>query len=160
MRNTQKKLEEYMYLSLIGKFVDIQVINQKTYACFSTKNKKDSKVAPIYLTSTEDVSENTLLKRVSSFEKKVFEDEDYIKNLKTFETSEDKLCFVKRMKAFVDNFENTKEKNIVLKNYKTNTTKLYNAGLIQDEELRIVDEFVEKQMGKDKKVVPTLATFE
>ena len=160
MRNTQKKLEEYMYLSLIGKFVDIQVINQKTYACFSTKNKKNNKVAPIYLTSTEDVSENTLLKRVSSFEKKVFEDENYIENLKDLETEQDRLCFVKRMKVFVDNFKNMRDKNIVFKNFKTNTTKLYNAGLIQDEELRIVDEFVEKQMGKDKNVVPTLATFE
>ena len=155
MRNEQKKLEELMYLSLIGKFVDIQVINQKKVACFSAATRNENNVAPIYLTGNEVVGDNTLLKRISTFEKRIF-DEEYVNKLEDLSTSEDKVCLIKRMKNFSNSLESEKDKRAVINNFKTNTNKLYKAEMISEEELRIVDEFIDKQFGKIKRNSPLL----
>ena len=159
MKNEQKKLEELMYLSLIGKFVDIQLVNQQKIACFSTANRNEKNVAPIYLTGTDVASDNVLLRRISTFENKIF-DKEYLDGLKNLSTIDDKVCLIKRMKTFTNTLKTEKDKRTVLSNFKTNTNKLYKAEMISEDELRIVDEFVNHQFGKDKKSAPTLRTYE
>lgn len=146
MKLEQKKLEELLYLSLIGRFELKSKVDFRTYLCFtSVKACKEGELKPIYITETNaEVSDDILLKRVNSFENKIFKQE---------KNNNEELNYIKRIKNFVKNLDK-KSTQKVLMNLKHNLGCLEKEEIIDSERAKISYCYVE-QLAKDKENIHT-----
>lgn len=148
------KLEELMYLSLIGKFDYIHTCDGKTYICFTCMDEnvnKDAKIKPVYITSLEIVGARTAKARINAFEKKIFS-ENYVEFLNRTEAEEKtNPCYSRRIKDFVNNiysnaaFATQKE---IVSSYKNNFTNLKDKNVLDDAQFEAGVEFVSRQLIK------------
>lgn len=150
----QTKLEELMYLSLIGKFDYKHICDGTTYICYTSSNEeenKDEKVKPVYITSTNMASEKISLNRINAFEKKIF-DENYV-NLLESEKLNSSLNYNKRIKDFINvsyvNEDSKSQKNTV-KNFKNNFINLLREEIVDKEQFEAAVEYVSKHFNKFK----------
>lgn len=157
MINEQVKLEELMYMSLVGKFDYKHIADDITYLCYTSCNdeeNKDDKVKPVYITSTKVVSDKIALNRVKAFEKKIFE-ADYVNYLEAEKLNEN-LSYSKRVKEYINNIyinEDTKARKAIVKNYKNNLVKLLREEIIDKEQFEAAVEYVTKHFNKFKENV-------
>lgn len=156
MRNEQKKLEEYMYLSLIAKNYGTHTIDDKKFVCFTRSYGRTSKdeVLPVYLTSADLDNDKILLRRITNFEQKIFGNLkgktkffNKLNNITADENSKDSVCFVKRMREFLSSLKD-EDKPFALENYRKNLKQLESQELINAEELRIMDEYATEMASK------------
>lgn len=157
VKNSFLKLEELMYVSLIGKFDYKHICDTEVYMCFTTTNKEvnsDVKLKPVYITSVKVVSDSISLKRVKAFENKIFS-EEFNSFLNRDENSAEKhtvLCYSKRMTDFIKSvyvnadLETQKE---ILNNYKTNLLNLRKEEIIDNDQLEAAMKFVTNRLQKE-----------
>ena len=146
------KLEEMMYLSLIGKFDYKHICDTKTYVCFTCTDEtvnKDAKLKPVYITGLENVSDRITKNRINAFEKKIF-NENYIEYLNR---AEDKscICFSRRIKDYINNFYMHASFSIqkaIVTNYKENLNNLKNEHIIDEVQFEAAVEFISRQLVK------------
>lgn len=149
MANNQEKLEELMYVSLIGKFNYRYIRDGKTYICFVSANaKKDDVFAPIYATSLKSDVELVALKRIKAFENRTMP-KKYVENVTTnsMVDGKEKLSYSKRIKEFVNDIYSvaTEDEQVnMLKNYTGNMINLNKELIIDDEQLKAGLTFVNK----------------
>ena len=148
MINDHKKLEELMYISLLGKFSYRFVRDGKTYVGFTSSNLfKNLEAKPVYVTSLKTDSDFVSLKRICAFEKKILP-EDLV--------DEENLNYVARMKNFLDEkYEkaDNEQKAEILDNFKTNLLKLKEENVISLTEARISISYVCKHIEKEEKEI-------
>ena len=147
----QKKLEEYMYLSLIGKFNEKKIVNGRTILSFIPRESGNDFI-PMYITSTEMVKDTTSLNKIKAFESKIFADTkllEKIKEIKPTKENNDSVCYVKRIKEYIKN--NNENKNYIIESYKNNLDKLNKESIVTLEEKGIASEFMFECFNKENK---------
>lgn len=118
MRISQKKLEEFMYLSLIAEYEYMQLAKDEKFIAFAgSRVFCDEIVKPICVTSTKPTSDNITQLRVKAMEEKLFKGNYLLNRLK----EEDKLSFSKRIKLFIDSYYRNE---VVFELYKNNINTL------------------------------------
>ena len=102
MKVGPKKLEELMYLSLIGEYEYMQLNANETLIAFKGSLHFCSYFAqPICITNTKFSTDNITKMRINKFEEKVFEKETAF--LKTL-NKEEKFVLNKRIKLFIEDY--------------------------------------------------------
>lgn len=154
MITDQKKLEELIYLSLIGNFSYKQVKDGKTYiafiAEFNNERKNENQIGnikPIYLTSDEQTNDKVLKLRLSSFESKVLNNR-VLESINEYCKGE--LDYSRRIIIFIHNeFEklSEKERKAVVENFMTNMWGLHNFGIIDKKGFKVCTKYVKQQIG-------------
>ena len=145
MKNEQLKLEEFMYISLIGKFYSTDVVNGNKLICFASVDKINN-TTPIYITSGENYSETTLLNRIKAFEKKVIMNRELLDQISSNE-KENKVNFVGRLKTYLGSLKNEELKS-KLNLYNKNIESLAKEDFIEDEEKKLIKSYVEYAFGR------------
>ncbi|MBE5745693.1 MAG: hypothetical protein E7359_00170 [Clostridiales bacterium] len=146
----KNKLEELMYISLIGKFDYKHIVNDLTYLCYTSNKEETNKnenIKPVYITSTKVVSDKIALNRINAFEKKIF-DEQYKAYL---DANNEKLSFTKRIKDFINVYyinEDAKSQKEIVKNYRKNMLNLVHEEVVNKEEFEAAIEYVLQQFNK------------
>lgn len=145
MELTNKKLEELIYLSLIGKFCYWEKQKDEMVVCFvASKIFNDDIKKPIYITSSKYTSDKIALKRLEAFEQKVFtKDKSLANTLK----NDDTLSYSRRIKKILSksyqNFE-------VLEQYKINIENLNQEWIIDEFQYQVAKEYVAKKVEEIK----------
>lgn len=150
----QKKLEELMYLSLIGDFAYKQVRDSKTYIAFKSEmNNGNTNIKPIYMTSVDIASEKLQKIRISSFEEKVL-------NEKTLKAIENYSCgevnYLRRITIFLSNNYgnlNSDEKKELFDNFNTNMWGLYNFGIIDSRERKACVKYMKQEINEKELLI-------
>ena len=157
MKNNEAflKLEEFMYLSLIGKFDYIHTCDNKTYVCFTTTDEninKDAKLKPVYITSLDVVSDRVAKARITAFEKKIFS-ETFAEFLDRSEADEKTLfCYSRRIKDYINNFYSNAKPTVqktIVNSYKNNLINLKNKEIMDNAQFEGALEFITRQLIKD-----------
>lgn len=118
MRISQKKLEEFMYLSLIAEYDYMQLNgNEKLIAFVGSRVFCDEIVKPICVTSTKLCSDVITTLRISKMEERLLKGDCLLDRLK----KEQKLSFTKRIKLFIDSYYRNE---VVFELYKNNINTL------------------------------------
>jgi len=143
----QKKLEELMYLSLIGDFAYKQVKDSKTYIAFKSEmNKGNTNIKPIYLTSVDVGSERLQKARITSFEQKIF-NEKTLKAIENYSCGE--INYLRRITIFLSNnyqqFSTTEQKKL-LDNFSTNMWGLYSFSVVNDRERKACIKYMKQEI--------------
>ena len=149
----QKKLEELMYLSLIGDFAYKQVKDAKTYIAFKSEmNNRNIKIKPIYITGINIASEKLQKARISSFEEKIF-DKKTLKAIENYSCGE--IDYLRRITIFLsNNYDklNSDERKELFENFDTNMWGLYNFNIIDSRERKACVKYI-KQEIKEKELL-------
>lgn len=151
------KLEELMYISLIGKFEYVQICDKKKYLAFTSNISNEdleAKVKPIYITDLSKVSDKVLLSRIKNFEKKVFPSVycDYLEKNKMMIEDKEVICYSKRIKSFINKIYsklNLENKRKIFYGYTKNLEFLRNETVIDDEQLESAKKFVVERLVKE-----------
>ncbi|MGN1208358.1 MAG: hypothetical protein ACI4TI_02715 [Christensenellales bacterium] len=144
MITEQKKLEELMYLSLIGNFAYRQVRDHKEYIAFNAKNA-DGRLKPIYITTAEPASDKVLTLRVNAFEKRVL-DERMLALLD--ENCKGELNFSKRISVYINNrfaLLSEKEQKEEVESYMTNFVYLCRLKLVDNKTFKACTKYMKRQ---------------
>lgn len=150
MIKEQKKLEEIMYLSLIGKFENVILFGDNKHFCFTSQTNNKFAFKPTYVTNEKIASDNVALLRLQAFEKKVYNKDYYEKLLKT---AKNKPNFAKRIKMFL---ENVNQQNLTVRYetrlyYETNLLHLFNNQIIDEDSYYAAKEYIAGQIkGKQQ----------
>ncbi len=143
MITEQKKLEELMYLSLIGNFAYRQVRDHKTYIAFNAKNS-DGSLKPIYIT-TENLDSDKIMKmRVNAFEKRVF-DEKMLATVDVIDKGE--FSFSKRIVNYINNIYSKlpeKQQKEDIESYLTNFVYLCRVKLIDKKTFKACTKYMKR----------------
>ena len=146
------KLEEMMYLSLIGKFDYKHVCDNKTYVCFTCTDEnvnKDAKLKPVYITGLEIVSDRTARARINAFEKKIFS-ENFVEFLNRPDDKAN-ICFSRRIKDYVNNIylhATPSTQKAIVTGYTNNFNNLKNEQILDNAQFEAGVEFVSRQLVK------------
>lgn len=146
MIKDQKKLEELIYLSLIGKFDYKHDNGYNTYICFTSQNANpvsDVKSKPVYITNENVVGDKIAFKRLITFEDKVL-DKTQAKHF----ANQKELNYTKRIKEYAKYVKNlSKEKQNKIKlHYQTNIMLLHSEHIINDLYFEAANSFVNCQL--------------
>lgn len=148
------KLEELMYLSLVGKFAYIHTCDSQTCVCFTCTDdsvNKDLKARPIYITTLKVTNEATSKARINAFEKKIF-NESFVEFLNRAENGEKAcLCYSRRIKDYVNNVYSHAVPSVqktIVNNYKNNFINLKNEAVLDGAQFEAGIEFVSRQLLK------------
>jgi len=126
MRISQKKLEEFMYLSLIAEYDYMQLNgNEKLIAFVGSRVFCDEIVKPICVTSTKLCSDVITTLRISKMEQRLLKGDCLLDRLK----KEQKLSFTKRIKLFIDSYY---KNELIYDLYKNNIDTLKICGVIDE----------------------------
>lgn len=146
------KLEEFMYLSLIGKFDYKHICDSKTYICFTCTDEnvnQDAKLKPVYITGENVVSDKISRARVNAFEKKIFTDA-YVDFLNRSENGENNsLCYSRRIKDYVNNIylhATTSNQKAIVASFRNNFNNLKNEHILDNAQYEAGIEFVSRQL--------------
>lgn len=151
MIEDSKKLEELIYLSLIGEFDYVHENNYGKNICFTAQNLTldrmlDRKNKPLFITSENIVSDKIALARLNAFENKIFE-KSYLNNL-----PKNELNYSKRIKNYIRYVEKENKQNETLKCFYNNTLFLNAEQIISATDLFAAQEFVISQFKNEKQL--------
>jgi len=140
MKNISIKLEEYMYISLIGKFYSTEVVNNIKFVSFIDDSKKFA--SPIYLTNSEIVSRKVLVNRAQSFEQKSLKNEELLNKIQS-QGSEYEPNYVGRIKTYLASLTED-EMKATLNKLSQNLESLLKEDFIEEDEKILIQKYVEK----------------
>ena len=141
MIKDKEKLEELMYISLIGKFDFIHKTDFKSFIAFTSTNYKEDEdiIKPIYVTGEDAVSNKIALLKVKSFENKAFKGNKFLKALNQNKImsgeGQEKISFIKRIKDYINevyNTQNAKGQAKIRANFESNIKNLEKNNVIND----------------------------
>ena len=162
MVKEQKKLEELIYLSLIGKFFYMNQIGCNTYICFrcntyicfTSQDDKANNKKPFYITSENVLGDKVSLAKLNSFEKHIY-GEELTKKMKdeNLFSSKEKLNYSKRIKFFIDNvyLKNENSKKIITDFFDMNILLLRGEQVIDDMQYKSAIKYVHGEFNKANK---------
>lgn len=143
MKINQKKLKEFMYLSLLGEYAYMELNRMETIICFrGTRPFCPYIVKPICITSNKSVSENITKERIIKFEEKVLAETS---NLHKSELKNNAFSIDERINLFVKHFY---KNNLLFDLYKNNLETLQKCGLIDEIQCLGAIKFVENLRNK------------
>lgn len=148
MAVTNKKLEELIYLSLIGRYTLKQESDFQTILSFV--DDRQNKLRPIYQTKLDSQStDNSVKKSIKSFEDKVFSQSKYIMLYKFLDTKHDinGVNFINRISSYLCDIYTTfpsKERKIIKGNYTSNIQKLCETEVIDKKQSLVALELFEE----------------
>ena len=150
MIKDQKKLEELIYLSLIGKFNYKYQNGYNTYICFTSQNASSYSTAKsnsVYITNEDVVSDKMAFVRLKTFEDKIW-DKDQLK----YFANQKELNYTKRIKKFTNYITNLSEEkqNKIKLHYTTNIMMLHSEHIINDLYFEAAKSFVQNQFDTKK----------
>jgi len=153
MIKDQKKLEELIYLSLIGKFDYKHKNEYNTFICFTSQNANpvsDVKSKPVYVTSENVVGDKISLIRLKTFEDKVL-DKSQAKNF----ANQKELNYSKRIKEYANYVKNLSEEkqNKIKLHFQTNIMLLHSEHIINDLHFEAANSFVNCQLETKKEYI-------
>lgn len=126
MKVVQKKLEELMYLSLIGEYQYMQWNGNETLIAFMGSRPLCFKMAkPLCLTSNKIGSDRLTKERITVFEGKVFSQYPQVQQM----LGNEKFNINKRIKLLIETFCNNE---IIFSLYQTNINTLNQCGLLDE----------------------------
>ena len=154
MVKEQKKLEELIYLSLIGKFFYMNQVGCNTYICFTSQDDKANNKKPFYITNENVIGDKVSLAKLNSFEKQIY-GEELIKKLKdeNLTSSKEKLNYSKRIKFFIDNvyLKNENSKKFITDFFDMNILLLRGEQIIDDMQYESAIKYVHGKFNKANK---------
>ena len=150
MIKEQKKLEEIMYLSLIGKFENVILFGDNKHFCFTSQYNNKFSMKPTFVTNEKIASDNVALLRLKAFEKKIFNPEYFESIVKA---TKEKPNYGKRIKLFLENLnkQDLTTRYETRLYYETNLLHLFNNQIIDVDSYHLAKEFGATQI-KGKQV--------
>jgi len=144
MKTTNKKLKEFMYLSLLGEYTYMELKNSNFIICFTGARPLCSCVIkPICLTSTNFSSDKIIMQRINSFEDKVLSETS---NLHKSQLKGEKIFSLdNRIKFFVEHYYRN---NIIFDMYQSNLNSLYKGRVIDETQYLGALKFISKMRDK------------
>lgn len=147
----EAKLEELMYLSLIGKFDFKNVVDDITYFGYTSRDESSKQgVKPLYITSSKVQSESVGVRRISNFEKKILNEVTYIMMPLNGQSYSRRIR--NYIKLEVSN-KDEKTQNMILKSYKNNMASLLKEGVIDKRQCEAAVEYVTTQLNKVEEII-------